>query len=85
MSEMRTEYDFFRKDYNARNETKTDRLKKKWLRCKEATIKYGVSRTTIMKWALQSGALLKNDATVLIDSEAMDNYLEGFRVPGGVY
>lgn len=38
-----------------------------------------------MKWALQSGALLKNDATVLIDSEAMDNYLEGFRVPGGVY
>ncbi len=84
MSKMGTEYDFFKND-KSRNETKTDRTKKKWLRCKEATVKYGVSRPTIMNWALESGSLLKIDATVLIDSETMDKYLEGFRIPGGVY
>ena len=84
MSKMGTEYDFFKND-KTRNETKTDRTKKKWLRCKEATVKYGVSRPTIMNWALESGSLLKIDATVLIDSETMDKYLEGFRIPGGVY
>lgn len=84
MSKLGTEYDFFKND-KTRNEVKTERTKKKWLRCKEATLKYGVSRPTIMKWALESGALLKNDATILIDSETMDIYLESFRVPGGVY
>lgn len=84
MSKLGTEYDFF-KNEEGHTETKTDRTKKKWLRCKEATVKYGVSRPTIMNWALDSGSLLKIDATVLIDSETMDRYLEGFRVPGGVY
>lgn len=84
MSKMGTEYDFFKND-KTRNETKTDRTKKKWLRCKEATVRYGVSRPTIMNWATDSGALIKIDATVLIDSETIDRYIEGFRIPGGVY
>ena len=66
-------------------EKKQDRTKKKWLRCKEATVRYGVSRPTIMNWATDSGALIKIDATVLIDSETIDRYIEGFRIPGGVY
>ena len=84
MSKMGTEYDFFKND-KTRNETKTDRTIKKWLRCKEATVRYGVSRPTIMNWATDSGALIKIDATVLIDSETIDRYIEGFRIPGGVY
>ena len=84
MSTLSNEYDFFRND-RTRNETKTDRTKKKWLRCKEATARYGVSRPTIMNWASDSGALIKIDATVLIDSETIDRYIEGFRIPGGVY
>ena len=84
MSKMGTEYDFFKND-KTRNETKTDRTKKKWLRCKEATVKYGVSRPTIMNWAADSGALVRIDATILIDSEIIDRYIEGFRSPGGVY
>lgn len=84
MSKMGTEYDFFKND-KTRNETKTDRTKKKWLRCKEATVKYGVSRPTIMNWAADSGALVRIDATILIDSEIIDRYIEGFRIPGGVY
>lgn len=84
MSKIGTEYDFFKND-KTRNETKTDRTKKKWLRCKEATVRYGVSRPTIMNWATDSGALIKIDATVLIDSETIDRYIEGFRIPGEVY
>ena len=84
MSTLSNEYDFFRND-KTRNETKTDRTKKKWLRCKEATVRYGVSRPTIMNWATDSGALIKIYSTVLIDSEMIDRYIEGFRIPGGVY
>lgn len=55
------------------------------VRCKEATARYGVRRPTIMNWATDSGALIKIDSTVLIDSETIDRYIEGFRIPGGVY
>ena len=44
-----------------------------------------MSRPTIMNWATDSGALIKIDATVLIDSETIDRYIEGFRITGGVY
>ena len=84
MSKLGTESDFFKTD-TTRNETKTDRTKKKWLRCKEATVRYGVSRPTIMNWAADAGALIRIDATILIDSETIDKYIEGFRIPGGVY
>lgn len=79
-----SEYDFL-KDEKKRKESVVEKTRKKWLRCKEATIRYGVSRPTIMSWAEESGALLKINATVLIDSETMDDYIESFRVPGGVY
>lgn len=84
MSKMGTEYDFFENE-KGYTEKKQDRTKKKWLRCKEATVKYGVSRPTIMNWAADAGALIRIDATILIDSETIDRYIEGFRVPGGVY
>lgn len=55
------------------------------MRCKEAIERYGVSRPTVMNWAVDSGALLRIDATILIDTEVLDNYVESFRVSGGVY
>ena len=37
MSKSLTEYDYF-KNEKGHTEPKTDRTKKKWLRCKEATV-----------------------------------------------
>lgn len=83
MAKGMAEYDFF--DSNKKyDDSQVKRNRKKWIRCKEATDRYGVSRPTIMNWATESGALFKIDATVLIDSELMDRFIEGFRVPGGV-
>ena len=81
MSRLDAEKQFFWND-NQRSETKTAKAKKKWIRCKEAMKMYEVSRPTIMKWAGDAGGLLKIDATVLIDPEAVDRYLETFRIPG---
>ncbi len=84
MSKLGCEYDYF-KNEKGRKEIIVERTKKKWIRCKEATVRYGVSRPTIMHWAEDFGALFRIDATILIDSETMDNYIESFRIPGGVY
>lgn len=56
--------------------------KQKFVRPKEAVEIYHVSRTTIMKMAVNSGALYKIDATVLINLPVLDEYLESFRIPG---
>lgn len=84
MSKLGSQYDFFWNDINY-TEKKTDRTCKKWLKCKEATVRYGVSRPTIMKWALKAGSLHRIGETILIDSEALDRFIEGYRIPEGVY
>ena len=84
MSKTGSAYDYF-KHKSSRMETKTDRTRKKYIRCKEATRRYGVSRPTIMRWAESSGSLLRVNATILIDTETMDNFIEGYRIPGGAY
>jgi hypothetical protein len=84
MSNTVSEYDYF-KNENGHKDTIVEKTRKKWIRCKEATVRYGVSRPTIMHWAEDSGALFRIDATILIDSETMDDYIESFRIPGGVY
>ncbi len=84
MSKLGAEYDFFNKD-KKHTEKKTVRTDKKWIRCKEATAKYGVSRPTIMDWAEEAGAVTKMRKTILIDSEDVDRYVEAHRMPGGVY
>lgn len=57
---------------------------KKWIRIKEATIRYGVSRPTIDKWCKDTPFKLKIGGVALIDSEALDSYVESFRLPGRV-
>ncbi len=78
------EYDFFNKDKKYK-EKKTVRTDKKWIRCKEAIAKYSVSRPTIMDWAEKAGAVTRMKRTILIDSEAVDRYVEAHRIPEGVY
>ena len=57
---------------------------KKWIRIKEATLRYGVSRPTIDKWCKDTPYKLKIGGVALIDSEALDAYVESFRLPGRV-
>lgn len=54
----------------------------KFARAKEAVEIYHVSRPTLMRMAIDSGALYKVNATVLINLEILDDYLETFRIPG---
>ena len=79
-----SEYDFFKTGKDAKGESKTKRAKR-WIRCRDAIERYGVSRPTIMAWAKSSGALSKIDATVLIDMEVLDKYVERYRVEGEIY
>ena len=82
MNNLECAYDFFKtgKDQAAKKNST-----KKWLRCKEATLRYGVSRPTIMSWAKVSGSLLRIEDTILIDSEKMDDFIESFRIPCEIY
>ena len=54
----------------------------KYVRVKEAIAIYHVSRTTLMRMALDAGAVYKVNATVLINMKILDDYLETFRIPG---
>lgn len=77
------EYDYF-KDEKEREEITPEVMKKKWIRCREGVEMYSMSRPTIMAIASDAGALYKINATVLINTEAFENYMESFRVPAGV-
>lgn len=77
------EYDYF-KDENEREDVTPEVVKKKWIRCKEGVEMYSMSRPTIMAIASDAGALYKINATVLINTETFENYMESFRVPAGV-
>ena len=58
--------------------------RQKFARVKDAIEIYHVSRPTLMKMAAESGALSKIDATILINFQILDEYLETFRIPGVV-
>lgn len=62
--------------------------KRKFIRVKEGIEKYNISRPTLMKLALESGAMIKIDSTILLDDQLLENYIESFRIPaslGGIY
>lgn len=82
MSGIMKEYDFF-KDEN-RQESRTVTRQRKWIRCKEGVEMYSVSRPKLVALATEAGAAYKIDATILIDTEKFENYLESFRIPGRV-
>lgn len=58
--------------------------RQKFVRVKEAIEIYHVSRPTLMKMAIDAGALYRINATILINLEILDSYVEAFRIPGMV-
>lgn len=58
--------------------------RKRWIRSNEAVKRYSLSRPTIVSIARDAGAVYKINGSLLIDSAALDNYLELFRLPGVV-
>ena len=80
MTGNKSEYDYF-KDRIDRSLPKDE---KKLIRVKEAVERYGVCRETVRNWSKECGAYQKVKGVVFIDREIMDNFIEGFRVPGRV-
>ena len=58
--------------------------RKQWIRSNEAVKRYSLSRPTIVSIARDAGAVYKINGSLLIDSAALDIYLESFRLPGVV-
>lgn len=56
--------------------------RQKFVRMKEATQIYHMSRTKLAEEALKAGAMYKIGSTILINVQIFDEYLEGFRIPG---
>ncbi len=57
------------------------RLRRQYLRYKEAEIVYSIQHKKLLELAGQAGALVRIDGTVLIDRDIFDAYLERFREP----
>lgn len=83
MSRGMKEYDFFNPDVD-RKKIVVEPHEKKWIRCKEAVVRYSLSRPTVCKIACDCNALFKIDGTLLIDVKQMDDYIQSFMIPGGV-
>ena len=68
---------------DTRHETKVSK-RTKWIRCKDAVERYSIGRTKITELALEAGAYLKIDRTVLIDMDTLDRFIETFRCRGSI-
>ena len=55
------------------------KLRKQYLRYREAEIIYSMSHKKLLELAGKAGALVRIDSTVLIDRDHFDEYLEQFR------
>ena len=55
------------------------KLRRQYLRYKEAEIIYSMSHKKLLELAGKAGAIVRIDATVLIDREVFDRYLDQFR------
>ena len=55
------------------------KLRRQYLRYKEAEIIYSMSHKKLLELAGKAGAILRIDGTVLIDRETFNRYLEQFR------
>ncbi len=55
------------------------KLRKKFLRYKEAEIIYSIQHKKLLELAGKAGAIFRIDGTVLIDRDTFNAYLEQFR------
>ena len=77
------EYDYF-KDNSDHKDVESEDVRKKWMRCKEGTRTYSMSRPKLIELARDAGAAYKIDSMILIDIEVFERYLETFKIPGKV-
>ena len=70
-------------DLKKRNELRESakRLRRQFLRYKDAEIVYSMSHKKILELAGNAGAIYRMDGTVLINRDIFDEYLEQFHEP----
>lgn len=70
-------------DLGKRNEVRESakRIRRKFLRYKDAEIVYSIQHKKLLELAGKAGAIHRIDGTVLIDRDIFDEYLEQFHEP----
>jgi len=66
-----------------RNEVRENakKLRRQFLRYKDAEIVYGIAHKKLLELAGKAGAIYRMDSTVLINRDIFDEYLEQFHEP----
>lgn len=66
-----------------RNEVRENvkKLRRQFLRYKDAEIVYGIAHKKLLELASKAGAIYRMDSTVLINREIFDEFLEQFHEP----
>lgn len=70
-------------DLKKRNDVRESakRLRRQFLRYKDAEIVYGIQHKKLLELASKAGAIYRMDGTVLINRDIFDEYLEQFHEP----
>lgn len=70
-------------DLKKRNEVRESakRLRRQFLRYKDAEIVYSIQHRKLLELASEAGAIYRMDGTVLINRDIFDEYLERFHEP----
>ena len=79
ISEQTKEYFELGKRNDVRESAK--RLRRQFLRYKDAEIVYSIQHKKLLEMASKSGAIYRIDGTVLINRDIFDQYLEQFHEP----
>lgn len=70
-------------DLGKRNDVRENakRLRRQFLRYKDAEIVYSIQHKKLLEMASKAGAIYRIDGTVLINRDTFDQYLEQFHEP----
>lgn len=70
-------------DLGKRNDVRESakRLRRQFLRYKDAEIVYSIQHKKLLEMASKAGAIYRIDGTVLINRDTFDQYLEQFHEP----
>lgn len=79
ISEQTKEYFDLGKRNDVRESAK--RLRRQYLRYKDAEIVYSIQHKKLLEMASKAGAIYRIDGTVLINRDIFDEYLEQFHEP----
>lgn len=77
----RKEMEYYNLKMNNDVRNKAKKLRRKFLRYKDAEIVYSMSHKMLLELASRAGAIYRYEQTVLIDRDIFDEYLEQFHEP----